>query len=353
MADVELKHSRIAGIAACVPQQIDRIENYALMTAAECESFMKTVGVHERRVVSKGVVTSDLCAAAARTLMQKLDWAPESIDALVFVTQTSDYVIPSTSIILQHRLGLRNGCMAFDMNLGCSGYVVGLQVASSLIHPTGIRRVIFLAGDVSSINMSYHDKSTYPLFGDAGSATAIEYCEQENPVFFSAESDGKEFDALYVKAGGTRHMATPASFEYKEYPGGIKRNDTQMILDGLRVFNFSITRVPPQIENVLQHAGASVESTDFFFLHQANRIMVETIRKKLRIPVEKCPYSIDVFGNTSSASVPLTMCHTQGNETEKSSVRLCLSGFGIGLSWATAWMQLRDTLILPVIEYHD
>jgi len=217
MADVVLNHIRIAGIAACVPKMVNEIADYTLFNKTESDSFMKTVGVHRRRVVDKGVVTSDLCACAARNLIEKLGWEPSTIDALVFVTQTSDYVIPSTSIILQHRLGLPNSCMAFDMNLGCSGYVVGLQVASSLINPTGIKRVLFLAGDVSSLNMSYHDKSTYPLFGDAGSATAIEYCEDAAPVYFSADSDGKEFDALYVKAGGTRHMATPDSFVYKEY----------------------------------------------------------------------------------------------------------------------------------------
>ncbi len=353
MADISIRNTRIAGIAACVPKNVDRIADYTLISESEREGFMKTVGVHERRMVSKGVVTSDLCAEAARQLMNKLGWEPSTINALVFVTQTSDYVIPSTAIILQHRLGLPESCMAFDMNLGCSGYVVGLQVASSLINPTGIRRVIFLAGDVSSINMSYHDKSTYPLFGDAGSATAIEYCEDAPDAYFRTGSDGKEFDALYVKAGGTRHMATPESFEYKEYPGGIRRNDTQMILDGLRVFNFSITRVPVQIAELLDQSSATIESTDMFFLHQANRIMVETIRKKLRIPPEKCPYSIDVFGNTSSASIPLTMCHTIGNNDAQKTQNVVLSGFGIGLSWASARINLKDTLVLPVLEYHE
>lgn len=353
MADVKINNIRIAGIAACVPENVDHIADYTLISESERAGFMKTVGVYERRMVSKGVVTSDLCAQAAVHLMKKLEWDPSTINALVFVTQTSDYVIPSTSIILQHRLGLPESCMAFDMNLGCSGYVVGLQVASSLINPTGIRRVIFLAGDVSSINMSYHDKSTYPLFGDAGSATAIEYCENAPEAIFSTGSDGKQFDALYVKAGGTRHMATAESFEYKEYPGGIKRNDTQMILDGLRVFNFSITNVPPQIENILRQASASVETTDMFFLHQANRIMVETIRKKLRIEPEKCPYSIDLFGNTSSASIPVTMCHSIGNSSIQQSLNVVLSGFGIGLSWASAWVSLKNALILPIVEYHE
>lgn len=353
MADIILKNIRIAGISACVPSNVSYISDYTLFSETELANFQKTVGVHQRRVVGQGTVTSDLCAFAARKLMDKLSWDPSSVDALIFVTQTSDYVIPSTAIILQNKLGLPNSCLAFDINLGCSGYVVGLQTAASLINPTGIRRVIFLAGDIASHNMSYFDKSTYPLFGDAGSATAVEYCENAPDAFFSTASDGKEFDALYVKAGGTRHMANPESFEYHEYSGGIRRTDTQMILDGLRVFNFSITRVPPQIEKVLALASSSVDSTDFFFLHQANRIMVETIRKKLRIPPEKCPYSIDMFGNTSSASIPVTMCHTIGNETKGISASLLLSGFGIGLSWATASLKLLETIVLPIAEYHE
>ncbi len=353
MANAVINSINIAGISTCVPKNVDKIADYKLIPENERDGFIKMVGVNQRRVADKGVVTSDLCYNAAINLMNKLGWDPLSVNALIFVTQSPDYLIPSTAIILQHRLGLSENCIAFDINLGCSGYVIGLQVASSLMNSSGISRAILLSGDVSTINLSYYDKSTYPLFGDAGSATALEYDENAQNMFFCTGSDGKNFDALYIKTGGTRHLATAESFEYKEFPGGIRRNDTQMILDGLRVFNFSITQVPAQINELLMLSSYSIESIDMFYLHQANRIMLETIRKKLKIPAEKCPYSLDLFGNTSSASIPLTICQSVANNDSLNPENAVVCGFGIGLSWASAKISLKNTMVLPITEYNE
>ncbi len=351
MADTTLNHISVRGISACVPPDIYEISDYSLFGPGEAENFMKTVGVHQRRQARKGLTTSDLCAAAAERLISSLNWDKASIDVLVFVTQSADYIIPATAIILQHRLGLDQHCLAFDINLGCSGYVIGLQTVASLLSEHGIKRAMMLAGDVPSANMSFEDKSTFPLFGDAGSATALEFSENAPSMHFVSASDGSQYDALYIPAGGMRNLASPESFQMKEFPGGIKRNDTHLVLDGLRIFNFSITQVPIQIKALLQKTGHEIDAIDCFFLHQANLIMNETIRKKLRILPEKFPYSIKEFGNTSAGSIPLTICHHLGKTEKTGKMKWLLSGFGIGLSWASVILDIQQALILPVFDY--
>lgn len=351
MAETSIHNIHIVGIATCVPPDINRVVDYELFSTTESDNFIKTVGVSQRRMAKQGVTTADLCQSAANKLLEKLNWELNSIDALIFVTQSADYIIPATSIVLQHKLGLGTHCLAFDINLGCSGYVIGLQAVSSLMSENGIKRALMLVGDVPSGNMSFYDKSTYPLFGDAGTATALEF-EQGAPVMhFTAENDGKDFDALYIPSGGMRSMANCNSFEYHDFGEGIRRNSTHLVLDGLRIFNFSITKVPIQIAKILNIAGWNIENTDYFFLHQANRIMNETIRRKLKIPVEKQPYSIGEFGNTSSASIPITICATLGQPNSIKNISTVLSGFGIGLSWASATVILDNCSILPIFDY--
>lgn len=350
MAESLIKNVSVRGISVCVPPDVMRVRDYELFNETEAENFSKSVGVRERRFVKKGVTGADLAVSAVEKLIAELNWEKSSIDGLIMVTQSADYVIPATAIILQHKLGLPNSCLAFDVNLGCSGFVVGMQIASSLLGADRLKRVILIAGDVPSANLSFFDKSTYPLFGDALSATVLEFDSAAKQMQFIVETDGKDFDALYIPDGGIRNMACPESFIMEDFNGN-KRNRTQMTLDGMRIFNFSIINVPPQIRHLLELVGESIETTDFFFTHQANMIMNETIRKKLKISPDKYPYSIQNFGNTSSGSIPLTICKTLGNENGKVSAKFVISGFGIGLSWASAYLSIDDCLILPVFDY--
>jgi len=353
MADSITENVSIKGISTCVPPGINKIDDYDLFTLSERENFIKSVGVRQRRFAEKGICSSDLAFSAAEKLIQTLQWSKDSIDGLILVTQSPDYLIPATSIILQNRLGLSTNCLAFDINMGCSGYVIGLQTAAGLIGKNRLKRVLLLAADVPSANLSYFDKAVYPLFGDAGTATALEFNENAEPLYFKASSDGSDFDALYIPDGGIRNMAGPKSFVMEEFKDGTKRNRTHIIIDGMRIFNFSITKVPPQIKEVLESAGSDIDKTDYFFTHQANLIMNETIRRKLKIAPEKFPYSIGEYGNTSSASIPVTMSHILGTNTDSFSGNCILSGFGIGLSWATAFCSLKNTRILPVSDYEQ
>lgn len=353
MAKMKIENVAIRGIATCVPKDINEINDYSLFSETEKKNFIQTVGVKRRRFAKKDICASDLSVFATEKLLQALHWKKQSIDALIMVTQSADYPIPATAIIMQERLGLANTCLAFDINLGCSGYVIGLQTIASFLGNNKLKRAILIAADVPSENLSFHDKSTYPLFGDGASATALEYDTQADKMHFISNSDGKDFDALYVPHGGMRNFAGPDSFITREFEDGIKRNMTHMVLDGMRIFNFSISKVPKQILNMLEMGNATIEETDYFFTHQANKIMNETIRRKLKIPAEKFPYSIDEYGNTSSASIPITMSHILGETKTRFSGSCILSGFGIGLSWATAHLRLNSCLILPIIEYEQ
>jgi len=352
MALFQIPRIRIAGIAAAVPKNIERNADYKWISRKERELLMKNVGVETRRVISKGTTTSDLCFTAAERLIAEAGWNREEIGILIFVSQTRDYLIPATSGILQDRLKLPKSTVVLDINQGCSGYVYGLSVIGNLMLGMGIRKGLLMVGDISSLNASYRDKSTHPLFGDAGTATLIEQHEDASPLYFNLEGDGAGYRAIMIPDGGFRSMITKRSFEYKTYGKGIHRNALHVALDGVEVFNFSLREVVPNIKSLLKFSEKSLQDVDFVVFHQANRLINETLRKMMKLEPEKIPYSIRDFGNTSSASVPLTMVSAIGAKLKEKKLNLLLSAFGIGLSWGSVWMETYPLIVPEVIEYN-
>lgn len=343
---------RIAGISACVPSQVNYTRDYLKISESERNMFIKTVGVECRRVAPRGVTTLDLCVTAANKLITELNWKKEDIQLEIFVTQSKDYYLPANATIAQDKLSLPKSCMAFDIGLGCSGYVYGLSVAASLLQTTGIKKALLLAGDISTVNCSYDDKSTYPLFGDAGTATAIEISEKGDSWDFNLYTDGSGYQSIIIPDGGMRNLISQdSSFSNKNFEGGISRAPLHLALNGIDIFNFSINEVPAGIRELLKYQNKQIEQFDYFIMHQANRLMVETIRKKLTIPSEKVPYSIDKFGNTSSASIPLTIVSAIGKEIQEKELSLLLSGYGVGLSWGNLSLKTKSLLCTGVIEY--
>jgi 3-oxoacyl-[acyl-carrier-protein] synthase-3 len=239
--------------------------------------------------------------------------------------------------------------MAFDMNLGCSGYLYGLSVMGSLMSQSGINKTLLLAGDLSNVTSSYRDKSTYPLFGDAGTATALEFDQASVPMTFNLQTDGSGYQAIMIQDGGVRNWVSKKSFTYRKYGEGIYRNNLQIALNGIEVFNFSLREVVPNIKATLEYAGKSLNDFDYLVFHQANRLINETIRKMLKVEKEKVPYSIHKFGNTSSASVPLTIVSELQNEIQHKHVKFLLSAFGIGLSWGTVLLETEGVVCPGVI----
>ena len=339
---------RIAGMAAAVPlQEVSNID-YKWISEKERNLLIRTVGVEKRRIAAKGQTTSDLCFAAVTRLMDDLGWDRSEIQALVLVTQSADYIIPATAPILQDRLGLPKTCLAFDINLGCSGFVYGLSVIGSMMSQAGFKKAILLAGDLSNVTSSYRDKSTYPLFGDAGTATALEFDPNATPMVFNLQTDGSGYDAIMIHDGGVRNLAGKHSFKYKKYGDGIYRNRLQIALNGIEVFNFSLREVVPNIKATLEYAGKTLNDYDYLVFHQANKLINETLRKMLKVEKEKVPFSIQKYGNTSSASIPLTMISGLKEEITAKKVRFLLSAFGIGLSWGTVLME-TDRIVCPEV----
>lgn len=348
MALFSVSNVALKGLCAAVPARREDNMELTLIPASQRETFIKTTGIRYRRIAAPGITAADLCRASATALMDQLGWRPSDIDVLIFVTQTPDYVIPNSASIIQHQMGLPKSCMALDINLGCSGYVYGLSVIGSLLQNMPGKRGLLLVGDCSSAIVSDKDKATYPLFSDAGSATAIEYKEGEQ-WHFNLQTDGAGYEDIMVKGGGMRHPFNAGSLSGREYGAGEIRSDLQMKLDGVNIFNFALREVAPNIETLLKEACVDRASIDFFVLHQANKLILECVRKKLKEEPARFPYSLHDFGNTSSASIPVTMA-SQLKTLSGLRSTLVLSGFGVGLSWGSAILPFHDALIADLIE---
>lgn len=350
MAFFSINNINISGISACVPKHKELNMEYDWISLKERELLIKTTGITERRVAQNGICTSDMCFEAANKLLNDLDINKNEIDVLIFVSQSPDYILPATAIILQDRLGLPKTTMAFDMQLGCSGYLYGLNVLCNLINGGKLRKGLLLVGDVSTFSQSKQDKSTYPIFGDAGTATLIEYDESANSIDFNLQSDGAGYKTIIINDGGLRNPYNSNSDKLEKIDEGIIKSKRHLSLDGIEVFNFSIREAPKSSFELLEKIGKTTENFDFFVFHQANKIMNETIRKKLKLPIEKVPYSLQNFGNTSSASIPLTIVTELKDKIKDKEISLFLSAFGVGLSWGAASLIVKNLYCPNLIE---
>jgi len=340
MAICSVSNVKIAGISAAIPEHFrSRVDDEAIFGKEVVAKIQQHSGVLSRPVTLSGLCASDLCFAAAERLLENLNWHRESIDALIFVTQTPDYVLPATSCVLQERLGLTKRCAAFDVNLGCSGYVYGLWLAGQILASSSMGRVLLLVGDTISRIVSPMDRAAAMLFGDAGSATALESTDDEAPMLFELGTDGRGRDRLIVPAGSFRRPHTDLTQRRTEREGGAMRSDEDLFMDGAEVFSFAIREVASLIKNVLSHADWSKESLDALILHQANEFILQHLAKRLGLPREKVPSTLENYGNTSSASIPLTMVVSLGERLKVSAQRLVLAGFGVGWSWGAVGLS--------------
>jgi 3-oxoacyl-[acyl-carrier-protein] synthase-3 len=341
---------RIAGIASAVPGPSRSVEEDSSIPPGELKKISAVTGVTRRHLVARGVCASDLCLAAARRLLNEAALPPESVDALIFVTQTPDYLLPATACVLHGRLGLSPSCAAFDVNLGCSGYVYGLWLASSLVL-SGARRVLLLAGDTISRVVSPDDRSVSVLFGDAGTATLLESSPDAPPIHFELGTDGAGFENLIVPAGGFRKPISPETGLRSEREGSNVRCDQDLYMNGSEIFAFTMKVVPGLCQAVLQQAGWSMEALDAVVMHQANRFMLQHLGR-LRVAEQKVMLSLQNYGNTSSASIPLAITDRLRDHLSKQSAKLLLAGFGVGFSWAAAAVECGP-LVIPALVQLD
>lgn len=350
MAFLEYKNVRIAGISAGVPKNV--LSNLNPDTADGIsseyspEDFVKTTGVKERHV-SDNLCTSDLCYEAAEKLIADLGWEKSEIEALIFVSQTADYVLPCTACILQDRLGLSKECYAADNSLGCSGWVYGLSQVLSLLSAGTIKKALLLCGDAKKRAEGPRD----PLFGDAGTVTAVEYCEGAKGFQFHLGTDGSGYDAIIIPDGGSRNQVSPKSFELEEDEGKMKHR-MQARMKGMDVFSFGISTAPKTVKKLAEHYEFDYQEADYFVFHQANMKMNNMIAKKLKLVPEKVPSCMYEFGNTSSASIPLTIV-TQLKDRANVPTKYICCGFGVGLSWGTVAFETENIVISDLVEVED
>lgn len=350
MATFSINNIVIKGISCCVPKHTEYNRDLSILSKEEIEKFIDLTGVEERRIAPKEVCASDLCCEAAEKLIADLNWDKNDIEILVFVSQTGDYILPVSATILQDRLGLSTNCIAFDVPLGCSGYVYGMSIIASMMKVTGVKKGLLLAGETTSKIVSKNDKSTLPLFGDAGSATAIEYTNNSAELLFELGSDGSGYKTIIIPDGGYRNAINSNSLDVKKIELGIERSNCDVILDGMDVFSFGISQGPKTVNNLLNRFEIDKESIDYFVFHQANMMMNKMIAKKLKIPLNKVPFSLKNFGNTSSATIPLTIVTELKEQLLSKTATVLMCGFGVGLSWGT--MLAKDCMIdcLELIE---
>lgn len=344
MALSTLHNVRFSGMASCVPHRIlDNVRDCPPSQRSERERLVRNIGIHTRRICPEWQTFSDLALVAAEKLLTDLQWQRDEIDALIVVTQSPDYLIPSTAIILQDRLGMPHSTIAFDVNLGCSGYPFGLHLLGSMISAGGVKKALLLVGDRSA---NVKD----PLFSDAGTATALEFDTSAPPMHFDLNSDGSGYQAIMLPAGGHREPFGVQHLIPKRDEHGVLHWPADLILDGPAVLSFSTQRVPPAVQRLLEYAQLNKEQVDYFVFHQANRMINETIRKKLGLPLEKVPSTLHDLGNTSGASLPVTMTARLHERLSGGKHKLLLGGFGIGLSWGTAIVDIQDGKFPAMLE---
>ncbi len=350
MADIKYTGVGIHSVAACVPSKVEYNKDLGyLIPEEEIEKTINNIGIRERRIAENNVCASDLCFRAAEQLITENAIDKESIQALIFVSQTSDYYQPATAPILQHRLGLSNATLAFDVNLACSGYVYGLSIAYSFCNQIGCDRVLLLVGETMSKITSGFDRESKPLFGDAGTATLIEKGDY-GESFFSLNSDGSGAEVMIIPDGGFRNPSSVEAFNLEEDSKGNRRNRYQFRMEGMDVFNFGMRVEPKDIKHLLAISNTTMEDIDLIIFHQANKFMTDFFAKRLKVAVEKVPYSLDRFGNTSSASIPLTIVSELFDSFPKRK-KVILSGFGAGLSWGSVLLDLSRCRISKLAEY--
>ena len=351
MAKSVFKGVRIRGVAGAVPSgKVNNLTDHHFCAEDDRKKIVALTKVAGYRKARVGMCASDLCQAAAEALLQGLDRSPDDIDAIVFTTMTPDYRVPSTACLLQDRLGCRTSIVAYDINMGCSGFVVGLFNACTLIQGAGLKRVLLLAGDTQTKLCHDQDKNVVFILGDGGTATLIEADPEADDIIIELLTDGSRFNNLYVPAGGFRCQSTAATREVREHADGGLRSDEHLYMNGMEIFKFSATDVVKSIAEFMESENLSPDAIDSLFLHQANGFMNEKISRKLKIADAKVPYTIGFYGNTGSASIPLTMAHHFSTVPARTKQRCLLSGFGVGLSWGVVTTTLDDVYSPPVVE---
>ena len=354
------KNVKISGISSVIPTKEIDIEDekeFYGNSDKKIARIKEIVGLSKRRVVSKNVTASDLCTQAASTLISEMKINISDIDALVFVVQNPDYICPATACIIHKNLELGANCIAFDVNQGCAGYVYGLYIASSLIEGGSCKKVLLCAGDTFSIHCNVKNRVTAPVFGDAGSATLLEYSPEETSSYYSLGADGNGYEHIIIPAGGATipFMPNENDILFEDIQcGPTVTNLSDLHMDGLEIFNFTMNVVPENIKSVLNLSGETPETIEKLYLHQANKQIIQTVASMSGFDVEKAPYkTVQNYGNQTIASIPCAICDDYSKEEFSKNLKVLLSGFGIGLAWGSCCLNLDNIYCSGIREFDN
>lgn len=346
-----IKNVSLRGVTGTVPNNPVKSADLPIFNQEEADTFDKTVGILSRYIAPENVCASDLCQDAGERLLNALGWEKETVDVLLFVSVTGDYKTPPTSAILQDRMGLPNSSFVLDVPMGCCGSIYGILVAGNLLSAGTAKRALVLVGDTAMRMGSTKDKSRMPLFGDSGTAMALEFDPAAEDIVIEMNTLGSGYQALMTPHGGYRHPLTKESFEYEDFGNGIIRSPKDALINGMDVFSFAISKPPISVKNMMERLGLDKDKDiDFFLIHQANKLIVDRIAKKLKLDPAKTPYNLQEFGNLGGASIPMLMTTSIAEDLRTRSLTLLCSSFGLGLTWGTMVMRTEKVIAVPL--YH-
>ena len=338
MSYISVKNIKIRGMAGCVPSRVEENRDYTMLSPEEIEKYIAATGVERRHcaIHDGSICTSDLCQKAAEKLLADLNWQKDEIDLLVFVSHTTDYKLPATAIVLQDKMGLPTSCLAFDITLGCSGYLVGLGVVGNLMASGCFRKGLLMVGNTQSEYASPEDRSMKLLLGDAGTVSAIEYAPEggdEINITYMSDGSGREF--VILPDGGSRNPVNEKSFVW---------------MIGDEVFSYGTYYIPRVYKEMSEQFDINPDEVDYLLLHQANKFLCEKLRKKLKFPPEKVPYNIQEFGNTSGATIPLLMITNLKEELNARPLNLLAATIGVGFSLGVAQIKTTGNIIVSELQ---
>ena len=353
--DLKFKNKKITGILTILPENEinfeDEIENYDF-SKSQSMKLKLIMGYDKRRVVTPGTTVSDLCIFGLNHLFDSGQLKKEEIDALVLVTQSPDHFMPATSHIIQGKLALSDQVLCYDINQACAGYPVGLNQAFMLLEQEQIHKVVVLNADILSTKVSVKDRGSRPLTGDAASITIVEKDPDGSEIYGSVQTDGKSADALIIPAGGFRMPSSPETAIMHTDSKGNARALDHIVMKGDDVFNFVQREVPPMIDHLLTRANTSDEAIDYYLFHQPNKFMLQKLAQKMGVEQSKMPnVTVEKYGNSGSVSIPTTITDSLGPQLEENSYKVCIAGFGAGLSWTSLLMNLGNLNFCKQIDY--
>ncbi len=349
------KNKKITGVLAVIPKNFktfdEEMENYQA-DKARIKRLKIVMGYEKHHIVEEGVTVSDLAVFGMEYLFKNNLLKPEEISALVLVTESPDHFLPPTSNIIQGRLNLSTDIFCIDINQGCAGYIVGLMEAFSLLEQPDMKKIVLINADILSRKTCKEDRNSYPLVGDAISITIVENFAENVLIQGEIKMDGSRADVLMIPAGGFKMPSTPETAIIREDKDGNRRSLNNLVMQGREVFHFVQTEVPPLIFDLLNRLKITKNDIDWYLFHQPNKFMVEKLAEEMGIPYEKIPSNIVTnFGNASGVTVPLNMTFNLGEKLLNSTFKVCLAGFGVGLTWGSMIIEIGNFNFCKIIDF--